>query len=348
MFVGIIRNVYLCSMKYKTQGRITSFILLIAAWATGIIQLHAQGLPTDGPLTVRPALQQLGQKLLQGKTGSIVAIRPATGEIICLVTNSPKGFDVNLAIATPYAPGSTFKTAQALTLLSEGIVTPETSVECHNGITDGNIRVGCHQHRSPLQLRDALAFSCNTWFLINFASMINDDFMYESRDEAINTWRDYMRSMGMGGPLGVDIPGEKGGLLANATYLNRRYKDGWDGRTIWWAGMGQGDVTVTPLQLCNLAVTIANRGYYFTPHIHQSAGACHRRYENGRGKGYCLQAEDHLSHLRKDGYGGEPGQGPFCLHRLCTAGQSADCHCRLYRTRRLRRRCGSSDSLTHN
>ena len=150
MFVGIIRNVYLCSMKYKTQGRITSFILLIAAWATGIIQLHAQGLPTDGPLTVRPALQQLGQKFLQGKTGSIVAIRPATGEIICLVTNSPKGFDVNLAIATPYAPGSTFKTAQALTLLSEGIVTPETSVECHNGITDGNIRVGCHQHRSPL------------------------------------------------------------------------------------------------------------------------------------------------------------------------------------------------------
>lgn len=272
MFVGIIRNVYLCSMKYKTQGRITSFILLIAAWATGIIQLHAQGLPADGPLTVRPALQQLGQKLLQGKTGSIVAIRPATGEIICLVTNSPKGFDVNLAIATPYAPGSTFKTAQALTLLSEGIVTPETSVECHNGITDGNIRVGCHQHRSPLQLRDALAFSCNTWFLINFASMINDDFMYESRDEAINTWRDYMRSMGLGGPLGVDIPGEKGGLLANATYLNRRYKDGWDGRTIWWAGMGQGDVTVTPLQLCNLAVTIANRGYYFTPHIHQSAG----------------------------------------------------------------------------
>ena len=257
-------------MKYKTQGRITSFILLIAAWATGIIQLHAQGLPTDGPLTVRPALQQLGQKLLQGKTGSIVAIRPATGEIICLVTNSPKGFDVNLAIATPYAPGSTFKTAQALTLLSEGIVTPETSVECHNGITDGNIRVGCHQHRSPLQLRDALAFSCNTWFLINFASMINDDFMYESRDEAINTWRDYMRSMGLGGPLGVDIPGEKGGLLANATYLNRRYKDGWDGKTIWWVGMGQGDVTCTPLQLCNLAVTIANRGWFYVPHIHQN------------------------------------------------------------------------------
>lgn len=225
-------------MKHMNRKVFFTLIILGLALAAPVGKIHAQGLPADGPLTVRPALQQLGQQLLKGKTGSIVAIRPATGEIICLVTNSPHGFDVNLAIATPYAPGSTFKTAQALTLLSEGIIQPQTSVECHNGITDGNIRVGRHQHRSPLQLREALAFSCNTWFLINFASMINDDFMYESRDEAINTWRDYMRSMGLGGPLGVDIPGEKGGLLANANYLNRRYKDGWDGRTIWWAGMG--------------------------------------------------------------------------------------------------------------
>lgn len=202
---------YFVSLQYETHEPESIFYTHHPRPGTGCCRgkIHAQGLPADGPLTVRPALQQLGQQLLKGKTGSIVAIRPATGEIICLVTNSPRGFDVNLAIATPYAPGSTFKTAQALTLLSEGIIQPQTSVECHNGITDGNIRVGCHQHRSPLQLREALAFSCNTWFLINFASMINDDFMYESRDEAINTWRDYMRSMGLGGPLGVDIPGEK-------------------------------------------------------------------------------------------------------------------------------------------
>ena len=238
--------------------------------------VKAQGLPTDGPLTIRPVLQQMGERLLRGKTGSIVAIQPETGEILCLVTNSPQGPQVSMAIGKAYAPGSTFKVAQALTLLSEGVVTPETTVECQKGITDGNIRVGCHQHRSPLSLRDALAFSCNTWFLVNFASMINDDFMYESRDQAINTWRDYMRSMGLGGPVGVDIPGEKGGLLANANYLNRRYKDGWDGKTIWWAGMGQGDVTVTPLQLCNLAVTVANRGYYIVPHIHQNAESRYR------------------------------------------------------------------------
>lgn len=246
------------------------FLLICGVALLTSATLHAQGLPSDGPLTLRPMLQQLGERLLQGKTGSIVAINPSNGEILCLATNSPKGSDVRLAIGKPYAPGSTFKTAQALTLLSEGIVTPETTVECNNGFIDGSIRVGCHQHRSPLALKDALAHSCNSWFLVSFASMINDDFMYESRDEAITTWRSYMQSMGLGGPMHIDISGEQGGLLAGADYLNRRYKDGWDGKTIWWAGMGQGDVTLTPLQLCNLAVTIANHGWYYIPHIHQN------------------------------------------------------------------------------
>lgn len=241
------------------------FCLLLAT-----LPALSQGLPTDGSLTVRPMLQQLGERLLQGKQGSIVAIRPETGEIICLSTNSPNGFDVNLAIAKAYAPGSTFKTAQALTMLSEGVISPDLSVACTNGFTDGNIHVGCHKHFSPLALKGAIAQSCNTWFLSGFMSMINDRFMYEDCNEAITTWADYMKSMGLGGPVGVDIPGEKGGLVANVNYLNRRYKDGWDGKTIMWAGMGQGDITATPLQLCNLAATIANRGYFITPHIHQA------------------------------------------------------------------------------
>ena len=244
-------------------------ISLLSPLSTLLFTVSAQGLPTDGPLTIRPMLQQLGERLLQGKTGSIVAINPDNGEILCLATNTPKGADVRQAIGKPQAPGSTFKTAQALVLLSEGFVTPETTMECNSGITDGNIRVGCHKHRSPLNLKDALAQSCNSWFIVNFGSMINDDFMYESKDEAITTWRSYMQSMGLGGPMHIDIEGEQGGLLAGADYLNRRYKDGWDGKTIWWAGMGQGDVTCTPLQLCNLAVTIANRGWYFVPHIHK-------------------------------------------------------------------------------
>ena len=243
-------------------------ITLLALMGWGSIM--ALRLPADGPLTLRPLLQQLGDRLLKGKTGSIVAINPANGEILCLATNTPSGSDVRQAIGKPQAPGSTFKTAQALTLLSEGIVDLKTTVECSGGITDGNIKVGCHKHRSPLTLKDALAQSCNTWFLMTFASMINDDFMYDSKDEAVNTWRSYMQSMGLGGPMHIDIAGEQGGLLAGADYLNRRYKDGWDGKTIWWAGMGQGDVTCTPLQLCNLAVTIANRGWYYVPHIHRA------------------------------------------------------------------------------
>lgn len=233
------------------------------------MRLGAQQLPSDGPLTLRPMLQALGERLLKGKTGAVVALNPNNGEILCLATNTPSGADVRQAIGKPQAPGSTFKTAQALVLLSEGIITPETTVDCHEGVTDGNIRVGCHKHRSPLMLRDALAYSCNTWFLMTFASMINDDFMYESRDEAITTWRSYMQSMGLGGPLHIDMAGEQGGLLAGADYLNRRYPEGWDGKTIWWAGMGQGDVTLTPLQLCNLAATIANRGWFYVPHIHR-------------------------------------------------------------------------------
>lgn len=252
------------SGQYKRLFTTAILLLLIT------MKPAAQGLPTDGPLTIRPLLQQLGNKLLKGKKGSIVAIRPQNGEVICLATNSPDGFNLNLAVATPYAPGSTFKTAQALTLLSEGIITPEMTIPCTNGFTDGNIHVGCHQHASPLNLQRALAISCNTWFLMTFMEMINDTFMYEDKEEAITIWNEYMRSMGLGGALGSDIPGEKGGLLANKNYLNRRYKDGWDGKTIMWAGMGQGDVTLTPLQLCNLAATIANRGHYYVPHIHQA------------------------------------------------------------------------------
>ncbi len=251
-------------MEHKYRFFLTVVILLLTS-----LSLNAQDLPTDGPLTLRPLLQQLGERLLKGKTGAVVAINPANGEILCLATNTPQGSDVRQAIGKPQAPGSTFKTAQALVMLSEGSITPETSVKCENGVTDGNIKVGCHQHRSPLKLKDALAQSCNTWFLMTFASMINDDFMYETRDEAITTWRSYMQSMGLGGPMHIDIAGEQGGLLAGADYLNRRYPKGWDGKTIWWAGMGQGDVTLTPLQLCNLAVTIANRGWFYVPHIHK-------------------------------------------------------------------------------
>lgn len=253
----------------KTTTMIIRGLLALCLLAAGR-KACAQELPTDGTLTLRPQLQQLGQRLLRGKTGSIVAINPENGEVLCLATNTPKGPDTRQAVGKPQAPGSTFKTAQALAMLSEGIVGEETTFACDSGFVNGNLRVRCHKHSSPLTLKEALAYSCNTWFIVHFASMINDTDMYDSKDEAITTWRSYMQSMGLGGPMHTDIPGEQGGLLAGSDYLNRRYPNGWDGMTIWVTGMGQGDVTLTPLQLCNLAVTIANRGWFYVPHIHKN------------------------------------------------------------------------------
>lgn len=260
-------------MNYKSI--IPTSIRLIAVAIAACIGMPslAQGLPTDGPLTIRPLLQSLGQSLLRGKHGSIVAIDPTNGALLCLATNGENGEDVSMAIAKAYAPGSTIKTAAAMVYLSEGIANGNTTMACPGYFLEKNIRVGCHRHVSPLNVTSALAVSCNTWFLNMFLSMLNDRFAFESQDEAITVWHDYITSMGLGGPLGVDIPGELGGLVPNVRYLNHRYNNKWDPLTILWAGMGQGDITVTPLQLAVLASCIANRGQYYIPHIHKPTSA---------------------------------------------------------------------------
>lgn len=233
--------------------------------------LQAQPLLDEASSTLQPALQQLGRRLLRHKTGSIVAIQPATGRVLCLVTHSPEGEKPALALATPYPPGSTMKTAEALMLYSEGIIDDETTVACQGALRSGNIRVRCHSHASPLRLTNALAYSCNTWFLSTFLRMMGDRDRYETKDSAITVWNRYMRSMGLGRPTGIDMEGEKGGLLANAHYLNRRYDGRWNAQTVMWIAMGQGDVTATPLQLCVLASSIANRGWWYRPHLHDYA-----------------------------------------------------------------------------
>ena len=257
--------------KITINKTIISFRFAILAFVfLTLNRVQAQEYREDPPLTFRPLLQELGTDLMQGKKGSIVAIDPATGEVLCMVTNSPTGPNDALAIATAYPPGSAIKPAQALVFLSEGIVKPETKIACHDGFRDGNIKVKCHPHYSPEALTGALAVSCNTWFLKSYLSMLNNTQKYGSKEKAVTTWWEYITSMGLGGPLGIDMAGEKGGLVANVNYLSRRYKNNWEPKTIMWAGMGQGDITATPLQLCNLAATIANRGYFFTPHIHKS------------------------------------------------------------------------------
>ena len=240
-------------------------------------------------LAIDKDLQALAERLLEGKIGSVVAIEPATGEVLCMAssptydprlmvgrqrskTHHDLGQDpwkplLNRSIMGQYPPGSTFKTTQGLTFLSEGIITDKTPYPCYRGFVFKGLRVGCHGHGSPLPLVPAISTSCNGFFCWGLYHMINNTAKYGTVQTAMNTWRDYLVSMGFGYPLGIDLPGEKRGLIPNAQFYDNAYKSGWNGLTIISIAIGQGEVNATPLQIANLGATIANRGYFITPHV---------------------------------------------------------------------------------
>ena len=235
-------------------------------------------------------LQALGERLMEGKIGSIVAIEPKTGEVLCMV--SSPSYDprmmvgrqrskshrllsqnvwkplLNRSIMGQYPPGSTFKTTQGLTFMTEGIIHPtHTAYPCAHGFNYKGLHVGCHGHASPLALIPALSTSCNGYFCWGLYYMIGAKSKYGSVQNAMNTWRDYMVSMGFGYKLGIDLPGEKRGLIPNAEFYDKAYKGSWNGLTIISIAIGQGEVNATPLQIANLGATIANRGWFITPHV---------------------------------------------------------------------------------
>lgn len=236
-------------------------------------------------------LQMLGEKLMQNKIGSIVAIEPKTGEILCMVsapsfspsellgrhrgenyTTLANRWDkplLNRTIQGTYPPGSTFKTSQALTLLQEGIIDTKTTFPCSGGFSFRGLHVGCHSHSSPLALNFAIATSCNGYFCWGYYKMIGDQ-KYGTPQKALTVWKDYMVDMGFGYTLGVDLPGEARGMIPNSDYYDRHYNRSWNGLTTISNSIGQGEVTLTPLQIANLGATIANRGYYITPHVVRS------------------------------------------------------------------------------
>lgn len=234
-------------------------------------------------------LQMLGERLLEGKIGSIVAIEPSTGEVLCLVSSptydprlmigrnrgknhlamsrNPWKPLLNRAIMGTYPPGSTFKTTQGLTFLQEGIINAGTTFPCSHGFSYRGLHVGCHAHPSPLPLLPSIATSCNSYFCWGLYYMIGSRQKYGSVQNAMNTWRDYMVSMGFGYKLGIDLPGEKRGMIPNAKFYDKAYRGSWNGLTVISIAIGQGEVTATPLQIANLGATIANRGYFVTPHV---------------------------------------------------------------------------------
>ncbi len=240
-------------------------------------------------LSIDRKLQALGERLLEGKIGAIVAIEPSTGEVLCMV--SSPSYDPNMmigraraqnhlalqrdtwkpllnrAIMGQYPPGSTFKTGQALTFLSEGVVTTQTAYPCYHGFLHKGLRVGCHGHASPTALHFAISTSCNAYFCWGLNAMLSNRQKYPTVQVAMNRWRDYMVSMGFGYKLGIDLPGEKRGLIPNADFYDNAYKGSWNALTIISISIGQGEVNLTPLQIANLGATIANRGYFITPHV---------------------------------------------------------------------------------
>lgn len=244
-------------------------------------------------LSIDADLQAYGEKLMRGKTGAIVAIEPATGEILALVssptydpsvlvgrergknyaklTRDPANPLFDRAIMAMYPPGSTFKPTQGLIFLEEGIITPETNYPCTGGFVVGGLRVGCHAHPSPLPLIPSLATSCNAYYCYGLRSMLDNRRQYESTSEAFEIWKNHLVSMGYGYRLGVDLPGEKRGFLPNSKYYDKFYGENrWRALTIISIAIGQGEILATPLQIANLAATIANRGYFYTPHVVKS------------------------------------------------------------------------------
>lgn len=243
----------------------------------------------DLTLSIDIELQEYAERLMAGKRGAVVAIEPETGEILCLVSsptydprllvgrhrgenyktlvNDPSLPLFDRALGGAYPPGSTFKPTQGLILLQEGIITTSTTYPCHGGYVNGGLRVGCHAHGSPLPLKPALQTSCNAFFCWGFKAMIDRRGKYGTPADAFEIWKKHLVSMGYGYALGVDLPHESRGFLPNAKFYNKFYGEGhWSANTVISVAIGQGEILATPLQIANLAATIANRGWFITPH----------------------------------------------------------------------------------
>ncbi|TWF41311.1 penicillin-binding protein 2 [Chitinophaga polysaccharea] len=238
-------------------------------------------------------LQVLGERLMRNKVGSIVAIDPQTGGILAMVSgpvfdpnlltgssrtrNVGKLFSdptepfLNRGIQATYQPGSAMKPLTALVALDEGLITPGFGYPCHGAYTSCGHVVKCLHSEAghAANLRVAMAHSCNAYFIHLYRMEVDAD-KWGGVKKGHTRWREYMTRFGLGHKLGVDIPGENGGIVADTTVLNRLYRGQWNSCSELYVGMGQGQVAVTPLQMANVMCMIANRGYYYLPHLVQS------------------------------------------------------------------------------
>lgn len=247
----------------------------------------------DLTLTLDAELQAYAEKLMKNKRGGVVAIEPATGEILALVT--APSYDPSLlvgrkrsknftrlwydTIAKPlfdrsllamYPPGSPFKTLTGLIALQEEVVDVKEAFSCHMGFryaSSAKAFMGCHDHPSPVSLSSAVALSCNTYFSQVYLKTLRK---YDTPQEGMNAWKKHLESFGLGQYLGYDLPIGRKGKIPDADYYNRVYqypKYNWYATATISNAIGQGEILTTPIQLANFTAAIANRGWYYTPHI---------------------------------------------------------------------------------
>ena len=241
-------------------------------------------------------LQEYGEKLMKGKRGSIVAIEPSSGEILALVSSpsydpslligSDRGKNYmklqndsvnkplfNRALMAQYPPGSTFKLVNALVFQQAHIVNNSTLYSCSMGYAYGNRKLGCHGHASPLDIIGSVQNSCNAWYCRGLVSMLENRKYYKTTEDAYNHWYKMVTQLGFGQKFNSDLPYELTGFIPSAEFYNKHYGQGrWKATTIISISIGQGEINATPIQLANLVSTIANRGYYYPPHIVKAIG----------------------------------------------------------------------------
>lgn len=243
---------------------------------------------TEIGITIDKTLQEYGELLMRGKRGGVVAIEPESGEILALISGptydpallvgrersqnySKLHYDTiakptwDRAILAEPSPGSPFKILNALAALQEGVITPETSFRCYHGFYVGNKLRGCHCGGGLRTMNSGIYKSCNAYFAGTFRKFYEK---FETTDQAMDVWEKHMRSFGLGDYLGYDLPTGRKGRIPNKEYYDRVYGDDrWSSSYIISNAIGQGEVAATPIQLANMVAAVANRGYYYTPHL---------------------------------------------------------------------------------
>jgi penicillin-binding protein 2 len=244
--------------------------------------------------TIDIELQQYGEQLMQGKIGSIVAIEPKTGEVLCMVSSPSydpslltgqdrgKNFKVLLKdtlnplfvrpLKAAYPPGSTYKATLALVGLQEGAIHPNSSYSCPGAYYVGNLRVNCDHSGFIHNVPEAIQHSCNSFFCNYFRRTIDHDST-KSVAEGLDDWKAALGNFSLGKKTGIDLPNEGYGFVPGSKYYDKIYgPKAWNSVTIVSLGIGQGEIGETPLQMSNVIAAIGNRGYYFTPHVIRSIG----------------------------------------------------------------------------